>query len=259
MTAGSADKILDEAWSIGVRAFDTAEAYGSAAAVLARWLDQHSRIGDAAVVTKVTAVDCISPAPVERAVARFNGARSVTILSHGALEASAWAAFSAAARKSGADAGQSVYTGAEVTNAAALGAVRVQAPGNVVDARQLDAAHAAPVPIDVRSVFLQGVLADIPDVAEQRVPGAGWMSAELHKCAAAHGLTPPVALLAAVSSMVHPRDRVVIGIDSASQVADLESALSVPASTAAAVAAAMSGVRRRALATPHILDPRTWP
>lgn len=259
MTVAAADRILDGAWELGIRAFDTAEAYGTAPALLSDWLTRRSRLEQAAVVTKVASGDCSRREVVGQAIARFHGARSVTVLTHNAVHGPEWTAFQALVAEAGAAAGQSVYTAPEVAQAAMLGSARVQAPGSVVDTRQVDAAHAAAVPLDVRSVFLQGVLADPSEDAERRVPGIGWVTTQLHHCAAAHGLTPPVALLASLSSLLRGPDRVVIGIDAPSQLDDLESSIHVPASSASGIVACMSETRQRVLGTPHLLDPRTWP
>jgi aryl-alcohol dehydrogenase-like predicted oxidoreductase len=259
MPETTAHRILDSAWALGIRAFDTAEAYGAAPAILSGWLlAERSRLADAEVVTKVAANDCLQPEPIARAIAGFQGARSVTVLSHGAIPEPVWTKFQALVEATGAAAGQSVYTAPEVAHAAGLGSALVQAPGNVVDTRQVDAAHAARVRLDVRSVFLQGVLADPAELAERRVPGIGWLTTELQQCAAAHGLTPPVALLASMSAVVHDSDRIVVGIDAVVQLDDLAAALRVPAAVSSSIAARMSDARHRVLETPGLLDPRTW-
>ena len=71
MRFGSVARILDAAWDRGVRAFDTAEAYGLAAPRLARWLHARAHVADASVVTKVRLTDAAQPAAVRAAVARF--------------------------------------------------------------------------------------------------------------------------------------------------------------------------------------------
>ena len=44
--------ILDAAWAIGVRAFDTAEAYGESASRLKKWIDARRNADSIEVVTK---------------------------------------------------------------------------------------------------------------------------------------------------------------------------------------------------------------
>ena len=43
MSEGAAEEILDAAWDMGIRNFDTAEAYGVSAARLSHWLGKSGR------------------------------------------------------------------------------------------------------------------------------------------------------------------------------------------------------------------------
>lgn len=249
---------LEAAWQIGIRAFDTSEAYGASAERLAGWLRSTSRLGESHVVTKVLPADIAAPALLHRAVARFAEAASIVVLSHGATDGASWRAFMQQMRRLNVAAGQSVYSAEETRCAAALGAVRVQVPANVFDLRQLDVARAVAVPVDVRSIYLQGVLLDPPDLAERRARGAGALAAAAQRCAAQLGINPSAALLAAIVSRLRRGDRVVVGVDDPSQVAEIMTALETPGARVRAFEMCLAEARRRAMANPSVLDPRTW-
>ncbi len=259
MSEEDVDRILTAAWQAGIRAFDTSEAYGLAAPRLAGWLIERHRLPLARVVTKVQEANLSDAQHVLRATERFRGALSVTVLSHGAVTGSAWTSLQRSAERLGIGAGQSVYEAREVTCASDLGAVLVQAPGNVLDLDPLDAAHAARVPLDVRSVFLQGVLLEAPASAERRVPGVGPMTAEIQSAAAAVDLRPAAALLAGMVSLLGLDDRLVLGVDDPQQFDEIREGLEAPADRVADFVAGVSAIRKAALTTPEILDPRTWP
>lgn len=253
-----AAQILDAAWSLGVRAFDTSEAYGAAAPRLARWLETTGRLGQGRVVTKVVSGGLAIGKQVEMAGARFRGAAEVTVLSHGAIEGESWRALQRAACRSGLIAGQSVYTANEVARAHELGATRVQAPGNVLDTRQLDVSHALGVPIDLRSVFLQGVLLDARDVAEGRVSGGGALATGVQAAASAVELRPAVALLAGMHEMLGRDDRLVIGIDDLCQLDDIVDGLHASVERVGEFLARMEPLRESVRQNDRLLDPRTW-
>jgi len=257
MRFGSVARILDAAWDRGVRAFDTAEAYGLAAPRLARWLHARAHVADASVVTKVRLTDAAQPAAVRAAVARFAECQAVTILSHGALDPQTWACYAEVVSAAGATAGQSVYTASEVTCAALAGAARVQAPANVFDLSAADAASAAGIPADLRSVFLQGVLLETPERAESRAPGAGALAAAVGAAAREADVDPAAALMAAVLHLVSARHRMVFGVDGADQLADVERAVSLDARVVDEFLRALDARRPQSISR-CVLDPREW-
>jgi aryl-alcohol dehydrogenase-like predicted oxidoreductase len=261
MAEGRAIEILDTAWDLGVRAFDTAERYGSdeasgeAARRLRSWLESRSRMEAACVVTKTP-----PGAPDERvalALDRFAGALDLTLLTHGAASPSQWEAVCDAAEGAGAKVGQSVYDDWEVRAAVQLAGVsRVQAPGNVFDLRALAARGTATVSLDLRSVYLQGILLDAPDAAERRVAGGGRLAAAV-TLAAADAAAPAASLLvAAVLHELGDGDRVVIGVDAPEQVSVLKEATALPKDATERfmeLALEVAGSVSR-----HVLDPRRW-
>ncbi len=252
------DAILSVAWSMGIRVFDTAEAYGTAAARLSDWLHDQDRLYEAKVVTKISVQAVTDIGQVQAACGRFFGAASITLLSHGALATREFAHFKSMAASCGAEAGQSIYTIAEAQEAAAGGATRVQAPVNVLDLRQLSASQKSGIPLDARSVYLQGVLLDQPEVAERRVPGAGMIAQAVQTAAKQAGLTAATALLAGVLAQVGPRDRIVIGIDAPDQFAEIAAAFEVQLDTINGFLESIVVTRNSASLTRNLLDPRTW-
>ena len=75
--------IFAAAWNAGIRAFDTAQAYGSAPERLSSWLRATKRLGDAHIVTKVSTERARDlPGAVRDAVMPFRGAATVTVFAH---------------------------------------------------------------------------------------------------------------------------------------------------------------------------------
>jgi aryl-alcohol dehydrogenase-like predicted oxidoreductase len=260
----SAFQILDAAWSLGIRAFDTAEAYGSSARRLRAWSDSRGNAEALEIVTK-----CSVDVPGESlqalkerahtALSRFSGVGRVVLLTHGAVAADRWPAFLAVSAALGAVVGQSVYSAAEVSAACALpGMGRLQVPGNVLDSRATRARGNSAVPLDVRSVYLQGVLLEAPKLADARAPGAAGITAAVQAAAAA--LDTPLAslLIASMLKVVRRGDRLVIGVDNVSHLDVIPAAFEIPDDT---VQEFQTSVARLAddPALSVLLDPRRWP
>jgi aryl-alcohol dehydrogenase-like predicted oxidoreductase len=260
----SAFRILDAAWSLGIRAFDTAEAYGSSARRLRAWSDSRGNAEALEIVTK-----CSIDTPDEslnaleekatKALRRFSGVGRVVLLTHGAVAADRWPALLEVSASHDAVVGQSVYSADEVSAACALpGMGRLQVPGNVLDSRAILARADSAVPLDVRSVDLQGVLLDSPQLADARAPGAGGIPAAVQAAAAEldTGLAP--LLIASMLSVIRPGDRLVIGIDSVSQLDVLPEAFEIPDSTVQEFQTSVARLTDDA-ALSILLDPRSWP
>lgn len=259
MPEDAARAILDGAWSLGIRAFDTAEAYGESAARLERWLRERGVAAEAHVVTKVGPGEGRGiGGRVERALARFPDAASRTLLTHGRTEGREWEEALGAARACDSAAGQSVYGREEVEAAvASAGVERVQAPGNLFDLGALAARAGAPVALDLRSVYLQGLLAEPPGAAEARVPGAGPLAEAVGAAAARVGEEPSTLLCAVVLAACRPGDRLVIGVDAPEQLAPVARAAAVDADRVARFARAARDAAPHPL-DPRVLDPRRW-
>lgn len=264
MSERNAFQILDAAWALGVRAFDTAEAYGDAAARLKAWIDARRYAASVEVVTKcrvnssgesVAALETSADA----ALSRFEGIGKIVLLTHGAVAADHWPGVVAATTRRRARPGQSVYSPAEVKAACDLpGIERLQVPGNVLDQRAILARGSSVVCLDVRSVYLQGVLLDDPETADLRVPGAGRIAEALQAAAAAVGWSLAALLVASVLTIVGPRDRVVVGVDAASELEAMREAFEIPGATVGQFQK-MVGHLSADPALGPILDPRTWP
>lgn len=251
-------RILDTALEMGIRVFDTAEDYDRAPERLAAWMKSRGVFSQCEVVTKVAVDSLMDEVSIERAVSRFDGVAALTILSHGVAPGGIFSRFASLAGSLGCQVGQSVYTADEVRAAASAGADRVQAPVNAFDTRQLEAARQAGIALDARSVYLQGVLLESPVEAEQRVPGLEQIVRNVRLAARQFCLRPATALLASVIAMLRPGDRVVVGVDSAEHLRDVESALSVPVDRAREFFEVMSENRRELIGAVEIVDPRRW-
>jgi glutamate-1-semialdehyde 2,1-aminomutase/spore coat polysaccharide biosynthesis protein SpsF len=259
MSEAAAVALLDAAWSLGIRTFDTAKEYGESAPRLARWLNLRRLWDHVAVVTKVKPA---KPAQLREhlreAIETFRRVASLTVLSHDMVNGKAWQTFVGVAEERGAVVGQSVYSVEEagaVLKLPDLG--RLQVPGNVFDRDVIDACGDASIPFDIRSVFLQGVLLETPEVAEARVAGAGQLARGVHSASSQVGEPPAVMLAAAVLALCRPGDRLVLGVDSPEQLQFVARAASVPPSTVEAFVERA----QRGIALPvsrAVLDPRRW-
>src|SRR5438445_813252 len=252
-------ELLDAAWSVGIRAFDTAEAYELAPERLREWLDARGRARCARIITKVTPAQGSQLAPaLDQALRRFERCEQRTLLSHGTCNGAVWDAFRAAANDHVA-LGQSVYGVEDVAAALHVPGVNVvQAPGNVFDDGALRVRGSSAVALDLRSVFLQGLLLEEPEVAECRVPGSGVIAAAVQRIARELGVAPAALLLASVRTAIRAGDRVVIG---AERPRDLEDALGGLSLDREIVETFATQVRQAAGGTvpTSILDPRKWP
>lgn len=264
MPEAAAFRILDGAFSLGIRAFDTAEAYGSSAERLRMWIDDRGHADSLEVITKFTVGSQVQSAvalkkSANSALSRFKGVRRLTVLSHGQVGANLWPALLAASARMNATAGQSVYSSAEVRAACDLPDIeKVQAPGNVFDKRALLARGARAVSLDLRSVYLQGVLLEDPNSAELRAPGSGKLSAVVRKAAAALGVAVAPLLIASMVRIMAPRDRVVIGVDDVSELDALPKAFELSGSTVDQFRDQIDAVvTDKSLEA--VLDPRQWP
>ncbi len=264
MSEADAFRILDAAWALGVRAFDTAEAYGASASRLRIWIDARGNADSVEVITKCRVDFSGEPlaaleTSAEVALARFDRVGCVVLLTHGAVAANEWPAVITAATKHRAKPGQSVYSAAEVKAACALpGIERLQVPGNVLDQRAILARGSSPVSVDVRSVYLQGVLLDDPDTAELRAPGAHGISAALRAAAATLDASLPALLVASMLRLIGPADRIVIGVDDVSELEALREAFEITDGNVGEFRKSVSHLAADP-ALGRILDPRQWP
>ena len=252
-----AEKILETAWQFGVRAFDTASGYGCAMDRLANWLHVTGRMPYAKVVNKIFPVDCTSKTALEKASIPFEGAAQLDLLVHGFVAGKDWDIFQKLAREMRANPGLSVYTAEEVLQASALGANLVQAPANVLDYRQLNAAKKTSQRMDFRSIYLQGLLLDSVETAESRCAGAGVFSKAVGVASKAVGLSPPAALIGAILNAKKDQDRLVIGVDSPKDIEVWQEAIAVTPTQSNQFTAAMTREIKRAPSA-QLLDPRTW-
>lgn len=259
MSVDAAFRILDAAWERGVRAFDTAEAYGESVARLARWLRERNVLQHAAVVTKVVMLPARSlRVRLAEALERFAAVGELTLLSHGPASADEWGEIAAKARAHGARAGQSVYTAQEVTAALQLaGLARLQVPGNVFSRGALAARGDAPVALDIRSVYLQGLLLETPERAEARVAGAGTLALAVHTAAAAVGVAPNIMLVAAMIRAGRSGDRLVLGVDAPEHLDHIGRAAAVSAEEIVRFTKELYTLAP-ATVPQRLLDPRLW-
>lgn len=263
METGEAFRILDAAWAIGIRAYDTAEAYGLSAGRLSEWADARNHHSSIEISTKC-ADHPGQPADVlvgrgNAALSRFRDIPRKTLMTHGFVRADRWPAVLEACSRHEAAAGQSIYTGEEVQAALRLDELRkLQVPGNVLDSRAIDAREKkSPVTLDVRSVYLQGVLLETPEAAEARAPGSGRFVSTIHAEAAAVAADPAPLLIAATLAILRSGDRLVIGVDSVGELDAVRDAFELSSEAVQSFCNRVRTLRDDASAG-HFLDPRSW-
>jgi len=263
MSEVAAFRILDAAWALGIRAFDTAEAYGASAERLRKWSEARANFESLEIVTKVALEGPdLTAASLEEtaneALERFHGTSRLTILSHGPADPDRWASIVAAAHTYNAGVGQSVYTAEEVRKALMLPSVeRIQVPGNVADMRAISARGDTSAKLDVRSVYLQGILLENPLRAEKRAPGSGRFVREIRSLAASLGTDLAPLLIASMLATVRETDRLVIGVDSVEEL----DAISAAFDLSREVVQEFTGKLETLAGDPDIegfLDPRAW-
>lgn len=262
MPAPSAEAILDAAWSVGFRNFDTAEAYGCSAERLSHWLDRVGRMSDASIVTKI---QCRNKAAVASesvtALNRFDGAAQRSLLAHGYTAGELWHTLCESAAAHDAEAGQSIYEAGELTALLEEPSVRrVQAPGNIFDDRARLARGDAPLRLDFRSAFLQGILLLPPAEADRRVNGGGALAGAVQSAAAEVAAPADMLLLAVMLRRLRANDRLVVGADNPLQVESCAAAPQLLQTNARSVeefeALVIQGTSRPP--EKQLLDPRMW-
>ena len=217
-TENHAEELLQAAWELGVRVFDTALGYGVSISRLANWLKNSNRLGSSSIVTKIPPEYYNNKNKVIKAVEPFFGALSITVLTHGFVNSKHWEIFQKIVTEIGCYSGQSVYTAEELAAAIRLGANLIQAPGNILDSRQITMGKEKKQKMDIRSVFLQGVLLDPPAVANSRAPGMGPIVEGIQICAQRAGLSTSEALIGLMLQEIEPGWRIVLGADNSDEV-----------------------------------------
>lgn len=210
-----AEAILEKAWQFGIRNFDTAHSYGDSSHRLSHWLKKNGNIARASIVTKIPPHALENKEFLTELVLPFQGAESITVLTHGAVQDNKqWRLFRELAESLGIHSGQSVYSADEVVQACKLGCELIQAPGNAFDDRQIRAARKFDASLDVRSVFLQGLLLDEQQTAESRVEGGGVLSRVVKETAMDLKISPQYGLICSVLYLLGEKGRLVLGADS---------------------------------------------
>jgi len=263
--------IIEAAWEVGIRTFDTARAYGESEMVLGRTLAEMKVSQQARIVTKIT----VPLDPSDRRALRKVVAESLDRLGVPGVYGLLWhseqvldvlneellAGMADVVRDGMATHwGVSVYTPARALQAIDTGMFDLlQVPANVLDRRFAQAgvferARETDIHIHVRSVFLQGLLL----LEQEEIPAA--MAFALPAVAPFGALCRELGLGRREASLAYVRSRypeacVVFGAETATQVRETVSAWSVtfPETAIGRVEEALRGVDGA------IIDPSRWP
>lgn len=260
--------MLDRAWDLGIRSFDTAPAYGNAEERLGRWLGADHQ--GAMVISKLPrlAGDAVRRADTVRRVfdeseAALGPNRLTAYLAHDVDDLADPAVVDTlrALEEEGRIAafGASVYTPEQAMRALGVeGAGAIQLPLSLFNQRMVEsgalaACAAAEVTVFARSVFVQGLIFLDPAALPEHLAAARGVLGEFRTlCAAAK--TDPLSLALAVVVARSEIDSVVVGAEKPGQIEDI---------AAAAAKTADPDLISRALALTaeapsDLFDPSTW-
>lgn len=254
-------RILDAAWTRGVRTLDTASAYGDIEFRLAGLCGSHAF----RIVSKIPAIPLAMP-PAEAAtwaVAQAEqsrqrlGQRLTALMCHraddllGERGLAVYPALQLWAAAEGVALGASCYGPDELMKVHGQHSLEIaQLPGNPFDQRL---AQALPdglqgVDIHLRSAFLQGLLLMPTEAGSTRLPAAEGALQRWHRWCQAHALSPLVGALSVVKSFAAV-STVVVGVETVAQFEGI---------AAAWAQASPSLAPELADHNPAVIDPRTW-
>lgn len=249
--------ILDAAWDVGIRAFDTSPWYGEAFLRFNRWIGSRAHGPDIHVCYKLFRPE---PLPVGVPTPAWPlDARHTLLMTHGLVRDPFWSGYVTVAGDRELPIGQSVYTDEMYDVIALPDVARIQVPLNAFDLRAVLTRNAMqPMrPLDFRSVFLQGTLLERPDDAERRAPGTGQLAGHAQEAARALGLPCEELLLAAaLTARTNPQDRVIIAADSPRELHEIIRAVDIRPADAKAFLHLLQAPRNDV--SIDTLDPRTW-
>jgi len=229
-----AHAILSAAWNLGVRCFDTAQAYGTSEAVLGRFLKRQGVCAQARVITKLAPdLDLSSEktitSAVEQSLARLGVERLWGLLLHREQQLDSWAGtLSRALRALRSDGrvlhlGMSVYEPAAMERGMDMEEMTVfQLPANVFDRRfarrgLLARAVSGSRHLFVRSIFLQGMVFLEPQDASPVVGAAE--ACRLYSAFCREHAVPRDRFAVAYIRHLAPAGVLVIGAETQEQVA----------------------------------------
>lgn len=259
VSLGAARAILSLAWDLGIRKLDTAPVYGDAEARLPSLCGPNQFF----VTSKLPPVpgDLSGPEKrdwidrsIETSRARLGGMlRAVLFHRSGDLngpEADViWDSAAEICARHELALGVSSYDPAEVAALASAYPISVaQLPGNAFDQRLLGAGLSATMTLEIRSVFLQGLLLGDAGTMAARLPAARSAILGWHRWCEEQGLRPIDAAFA-VARGLRDGARFVVGADST------EHLLEIHAAADRAMARPASGL---AVADPAVIRPDLW-
>lgn len=265
----AARAVVECAWKLGIRCFDTSRAYGESEARLGRYLGPLCGAERPILCTKILDSDARAGDALEavRQSRRLLGSIWGLLL-HGEPEASdapgRWRPVFREAKAEGLTrySGVSVYSVEAAENALSLDdADIVQLPSSCLDRRFLRAgvferAERQRVALFVRSVFLQGLIGQNPEDVPNRVPRARDAVRELHRFCGTRRFAPrPFALAYALRRMGSAV--VLFGTETPEQVADNVRMAAEASAIPADALDAWDDVWPDDLV--ELIDPRTWP
>ncbi|MCR9191725.1 MAG: aldo/keto reductase [Gammaproteobacteria bacterium] len=254
-------QIFAKAWALGIRTLDTAQAYGTIEADLLEYMEDHpfsiiSKIPGLSVpLNQSNAVKEYINETIDKTISRL-GKQLKTILFHQTTDLlsefghDVWQAAQKAVDDTDIQLGVSCYSFDELRllcERYPLSAVQI--PGNAFDQCFINEDGFDNVTIDVRSVFLQGLLLLSTHEVGVRLPKAVPAILAWQAFCETHGLSALQAALSIVKAS--PRLRYcIVGVDCVSQ---LESIVEAWSGCTALHAPTL------AMRDPSIIDPRCWP
>lgn len=245
----TAEAILDTAWDLGIREFDTAAQYGTSESVLNGWLSSRKRFNEVRIITKLPGLPDLTESELSAWMVS-NAQDRLAVLGMDSVEAILLHRAEDLNRPGAAEnlkslvldglcrrIGVSAYSPQAASGVIETGLTAVQVTYNIFDRRFadsgfLDSAKANQIRIYARSPFLQGLLLMNPNDLPHHMAFARDKLFAWHRGIASLGLKSLDAALG-YSLMEERIDAVVLGVDSPSQLREICKAAETPMPTEA--------------------------
>ena len=261
--------LLDLAWENGVRRIDTAPAYGMAEQRIGQYIADRGLEGRLTVCTKLPAVEPGNATILEQVTAHVTASLAALqldqvdcLLLHNPLDLESYghelmdALLAQQSIGRAAKLGISVYTPAELTLLESFPMLgTVQLPASIFDQRFLPSLRngsLATTEVQIRSVFLQGLLTLTPATLPAALADAESPLKDLERLSDAQGID--IMSLALGYACGLPADYLVLGIDNRDQLLNNLTRVKQPPNEELNAL-----LERRFAGLPsHITDPRNW-
>ena len=261
MSAEESHLVMDFAFDLGIRTFDTAMKYGEAHNRILSWAKSRALTDEIKIITKINWPT--AEHDLKEVAALFSGF-DTKILIHESVSPQQWSSTQSLANyylpPEHTLTGISCYTRNEILRTKNTDIEAVQAPANILDPAAYETCNQIGKLLLGRSVFLQGVFLEAPERAEKRCKNAGKLVQAIREIGSnfKHELAP---LILAATRVKYENTPLILGFDNVEQMAALEASEEVSLGTCLQF---LEEIKNRISFNSAksdgtvILDPRTW-